>query len=73
MIPEPNEKNLYKLYCLKDVVIYIIALAIVAFFVFRNHKKSKSNYRSRSRKSFKRSYLEKKKEKIKEDNNENLH
>ncbi len=53
-----------------EVIIYISIIAIVAVLVFINYKKSHGNYRGRKNKSFRDSYLEKKRNKK---DNENLH
>lgn len=55
---------------MKEVIIYIVIIAIVAVFVFINYKKSQGNYRSRRHKRFRDNYLDKKKKK---EDNENLH
>ena len=55
---------------MKEAIIYLIIIAIVAIFVFINYKKSQGNYRGRRHKRFRDSYLEKKKNKK---DNENLH
>ena len=53
---------------MKEVIIYIIVIGIVAVFVLINYKKSQGRLRKRKHRSFRDSYLEKKKKK-----NENLH
>jgi len=53
---------------MKEVIIYIIILGIIAVFVLVNYKKSQGKQRRRKQKNFRESYLEKKKKK-----NENLH
>ncbi len=58
---------------MKEVITYIILLAIVAVFVLVYNKKSQSNFRKRKSKRFRDGYLEKRKEKNKEEDNENLH
>ncbi len=55
---------------MKEISIYILIIIIVAFIVFINYKKGQKNFRSRRNKSFRDSYLEKKKKK---ETNENLH
>ena len=58
---------------MKEIFVYIVILIVVAIFVLINNKKSQNNYRQRKSKRFRDGYLEKRKEKIKEDDNENLH
>ena len=53
---------------MKEVIIYIIIIGIVAVFVLVNYKKSQGRLRNRKHRSFREGYLEKKKKK-----NENLH
>jgi FtsZ-interacting cell division protein ZipA len=55
---------------MKEVIIYIVIIAIVAVFVFINYKKSQGTYRNRRHKRFRDSYLDKKKKK---EDNEDLH
>ena len=55
---------------MKEVIIYIIIIGIVAVFVLVNYKKSQGRIRNRKHRSFREGYLEKKKKKKK---NENLH
>lgn len=55
---------------MKEVIIYIIIIAIVAIFVLINYKKSQGNYRRIRHKRFRDSYLDKKKKK---EDNEDLH
>jgi len=55
---------------MKEVVVYIILISILAVFVIINYKKSQGSYRNRRQKKFRDSYLEKKKQKEKD---ENLH
>lgn len=54
---------------MKEVIIYIAIIAILAIFVLINYKKSQGKFRSRKHKRFRDSYLEKKKKK----DNEDLH
>ena len=58
---------------MRETFVYIVILIVVAIFVLIFNKKSQSNYRKRKGKRFRDGYLEKRKEKLKEDNNENLH
>jgi type II secretory pathway pseudopilin PulG len=55
---------------MKEVIIYIIVIGIVAVFVLINYKKNQGKVRSRKHRRFRDSYLEKKKKK---EENENLH
>ncbi len=55
---------------MKEVVIYIILISIAAVFVIINYKKSHGSYRNRKHKKFRDSYLEKRKQKEKD---EDLH
>ena len=55
---------------MKEVIIYIVIIGIVAVFVLVNYKKGQGRLRRRKHGSFRESYLEKKKKKKE---NENLH
>jgi len=55
---------------MKEVIIYICIIAIVAVFVLINYKKSQGKFRNRKHRRFRNGYLGKKK---KREENENLH
>lgn len=58
---------------MRELILYSILIFVAAIFVLINYKRGQSRLRGRKHRRFRDSYLEKKKEKIKEKENEDLH
>lgn len=58
---------------MRELILYSILIFVAAIFVFINYKKGQSKLRGRKHRRFRDSYLEKKREKNKGKDNEDLH